>query len=696
MPYLHNIFVNSLKGVGPKLTEKLNSLGLYTLQDILFFLPYKYQDRSRLIPISQLIIGTESLTQGRIIDTKVIFARQRMLVCFIEDEVGEQLSLRFFHFNQSQQRSFKIGQLIRCFGELRQGRSGREMTHPDYQLLHDSQQAVDECYTPIYHQVQGISQTITRKLVQQVLEQLNNDSLEEYLPQKIRDQYQYPSLKESLYLLHQPSVDISINSLIEKTTAYHQRLCFEELLAHQLSVRYVDEKELSVKAPFNLSAKNQSLLQQFIKKLPFKLTQAQKKVVAEITDDINGNKPMLRLLQGDVGSGKTVVAFIAILSAINAGYQAALMAPTEILAEQLYENTQNLFADQVINVAYLSAKIKGKNRQQILDKLGTGKLKLIVGTHALFQQEVEFFNLAMVVIDEQHRFGVHQRMSLRNKGRKKGKDVSPHLLVMTATPIPRTLAMTAYADLACSIIDELPPGRKSVTTVIIPQSRREEVIDRIYQACQEGKQCYWICTLIEESEFLQCQAAEKTYADLLEQLTGIKIGLVHGKMNNEKKSQVMLDFKQAKIQLLISTTVVEVGVDVPNASLMIIENAERLGLSQLHQLRGRVGRGLKQSSCVLIYGQPISEQGKKRLKVIRETNNGFEIAEQDLKIRGPGEFLGTKQTGLAEMKIADLINNQDLIPLASEAAQWLIKHDRKNIKALIKRWIGDKVIYKDA
>ncbi|MFK5986106.1 MAG: ATP-dependent DNA helicase RecG [Pseudomonadota bacterium] len=692
MSFLHDIPIISLKGIGPKLSQKFNKLGLYTLADVLFFLPYKYQDRSHLVPISELVVGLESLTQGCIVDSKMIFARQRMLICHIIDEQGTQLTLRFFHFNQQQQFSLKVGQLLRCFGEIRQGRSGLEITHPDYQLLSNSTQPVEESYTPIYHQIQGLSQTVLRKLVQQTLSALEKNPLLEYLPEDILKKYNYPELNFALRLLHQPPIELSLDSLIARNTGSHQRLCFEELLAHQLSVRYVDEHVSAIKSPFKPSGQSKLQVDVFINSLPFELTPAQKKVVIEIRDDLSKPGPMLRLLQGDVGSGKTVVASITLLYAIKAGFQAVLMAPTELLAEQLYNNLDKLFCAQDVKIAYLSGRIKGKKRQQVLEQISSGEAELIIGTHALFQQQVEFERLALVVIDEQHRFGVHQRMSLRNKGKK----LSPHLLVMTATPIPRTLAMTAYADLSCSIIDQLPPGRKAIKTVIVPQSRREELIDRIYQSCQQGKQCYWICTLIEESEVLQCQAAEKTYADLLAQLTGIQIGLVHGRMKNEQKSEVMSAFKNAQIQLLISTTVVEVGVDVPNASLMIIENAERLGLSQLHQLRGRVGRGSQQSVCVLVYGQPISAQGKKRLKVIRETNNGFEIAEQDLKIRGPGEFLGTRQTGLAQMKIADLIADQDLIPAASETALKLIKNNSNNVKALIHRWIGDKVAYKDA
>jgi len=697
MSLLNDIPLNSLKGVGPKLTEKLNQLGLFNLQDILFYLPYRYQDRSHLVPISQLKSGRESLTQGTIVDTRIVFARQRMLICHITDEDELQLIVRFFHFNKQQQNNLSHGRIIRCFGEVRKGRAGLEMVHPEYSLITDSLQAIEETYTPIYHQIQGLSQTVLRKLVLQALEKLNHSPLQELLPENILSQYNYPLLSDAIALIHKPPVEMSFIDLMEKNTSSHQRLAFEELLAHQLSVRYLGEQSLSIKAPFKLSQQVCTQVNLFIEGLPFKLTAAQKKVLQEIHTDLKKTSPMSRLLQGDVGSGKTVVAAITILYALSSGFQAVLMAPTELLAEQLFTNLSSWLNPLSYNVSYLSGKIKGKLRQQVLSEISSGQAQLIVGTHAVFQDEVKFKQLAMVIIDEQHRFGVHQRMSLRNKGIDSlaNESINPHLMVMTATPIPRTLAMTAYADLSCSIIDELPPGRKPVKTIIVPQSRREEVIERIYQACKEGKQCYWICTLIEESEVLQCQAAEKTYEELIKQLIGIRIGLVHGRMNNEQKSTIMAEFKNAQIQLLISTTVVEVGVDVPNASLMIIENAERLGLSQLHQLRGRVGRGVEESICALIYGQPISQQGKKRLKVIRETNNGFDIAEQDLKIRGPGEFLGTRQTGLAQMKIADLIKNQNLIPMASNAAQWLIKNKNPSIDRLINRWIGEKIVFKD-
>jgi len=631
MPLLQDIPLDSVKGIGPKLTEKMNQLGLFNLQDILFFLPYKYQDRSHLVPISQLKAGFESLTQGTIINTQILFARKRMLICHIVDEDGNQLTLRFFHFNKQQQSNLLEGKIIRCFGELRQGRSGLEMIHPEYHLIKDIIEPVEETYTPVYHQIKGLSQKVLQKIVRSTLERLDNNSLEELLPQHIRNQYNYPSLTQALQFLHQPPVDTVFNHLIEKNTLSHQRLAFEELVAHQLSVRYLGENISSIIAPFNISKDACSQVGQFIDNLPFQLTHAQNKVIKEIKTDLNKSTPMLRLLQGDVGSGKTVVAAITILYALSSGFQAVLMAPTELLAEQLYNNLHTWFEPLSFKLSYLSGKIKGKIRKNTLDEIASGYTHLIVGTHALFQQEVKFHKLALVIIDEQHRFGVHQRMTLRSKGINSinNQTTRPHLLVMTATPIPRTLAMTAYADLSCSIINELPPGRKPVKTIIVPQSRREEVISRIYQACKEGKQCYWICTLIEESEVLQCQAAEKTYSDLLTQLTGISIGLVHGRMNNEEKSMVMDKFKNAQIQLLISTTVVEVGVDVPNASLMIIENAERLGLSQLHQLRGRVGRGTQESICALIYAQPISQQKEEKREIIDRGKSEYDILRKE-------------------------------------------------------------------
>ena len=682
-----------LKGVGPRVVEKLAKLGLHTIQDVLFNLPYRYEDRSRIVPIGSLRQGQSALIEGVINYADTGFTRsgkrRRMLLLHLGDGTGSIL-LRFFYFNKQQQQKLQAGTKIRCFGDVRFGASSLEIVHPEYSVLRDgTDTAVEACLTPVYHTTDGVSQILLRRLSDQCLSLLKQNLLDDYLPQELLAETHGYSLGDAIRYVHRPPVDADLNQLLEAAHPAQARLVFEELLAHHLSLQ-----TLRVAAKRQPAAKLQSdnhLLYQFIKSLPFELTRAQQKVNQAILQDLESGVPMMRLVQGDVGSGKTVVAALACLKAIEAGQQAAIMAPTEILAEQHYQNFQNWFAQLDIKVVWLSGQLKGSKRQQVLQQLASGDAQIAVGTHALFQDEVEFKSLALAVTDEQHRFGVQQRMALARKAKQLGEvnqHYLAHQLIMTATPIPRSLAMTAYADLDYSVIDELPPGRKPVSTVVIPEARREEILQRIEKSCAQGRQAYWVCTLVEESESLQCQAAENTAEMLQEVLQGVSVGLVHGRMKSQQKDEIMQRFKCGEIQLLVATTVIEVGVDVPNASLMIIENAERLGLSQLHQLRGRVGRGDEASHCVLMFKSPLSENGKQRLAIMRQTNSGFEIAQKDLQLRGPGEVLGTRQTGLVQMKIADIVRDEYLLDDVKQIAQTLLSETPQTVPLIINRWIG--------
>lgn len=682
MTELSAIPVTALKGIGAAMAEKLARVGLENLQDVLFHLPLRYQDRTRVVPIGALRPGQDAVVEGVVATADVIMGRRRSLLVRLQDGSGT-LSLRFFHFSQAQKDGMKRGTHLRCYGEVRPGASGLEIYHPEYRALKDEAPApVEQTLTPIYPTTEGLTQLRLRQLTEQALERLGPHSLPDWLPPEMAKQYKLGPLAEALRYLHRPPPDADVEELAIGHHWAQRRLVFEELLTHQLSLQRLRETMRAQQAPPLPPAKK--LPKQYLANLGFKPTGAQQRVGAEIAHDLAQHEPMLRLVQGDVGAGKTVVAAMAALQAIEAGYQVALMAPTEILAEQHYLNFQRWFEPLGLEVAWLAGKLKGRARAASLERIAAGT-PMVVGTHALFQSEVHFARLALVIIDEQHRFGVQQRLALRQKG-VEGR-LSPHQLIMTATPIPRTLAMSAYADLDTSVLDELPPGRTPVNTVTITDTRREEVVERVRAACLEGRQAYWVCTLIEESEELTCQAAETTFEELSLALGELRVGLIHGRMKPAEKAEIMAQFKAGELQLLVATTVIEVGVDVPNASLMIIENPERLGLAQLHQLRGRVGRGSAVSHCVLLFHPPLSHIGRERLAIMRETNDGFVIAERDLELRGPGEMLGTRQTGLLQFKVADLMRDADLLPAVRDAAQELLAKWPAHVSPLLERWL---------
>jgi ATP-dependent DNA helicase RecG len=693
--------VGTLHGVGPKLAAKLKKLGLYSIQDLLFHLPLRYIDRTQITPIGGIQPMTEVVIEGEVRASDVVFGRRRSLVCRFQDHTGV-VTLRFFHFNRAQQERLKPGTTLRCFGEVRRGKSGVELYHPEYQYLDQANPPqLEDKLTPIYPATEGITQGRIRDLCGQALDLLKDNSIRELLPQGISTDLHRElaySLPDALRLLHNPPPGTALNLLAEGEHPAQQRLAAEELIAHNLSLLKLRQKVQQQQAPVLSEDKTASAT--FLDQLPFDLTAAQQRVVTEISTDIGSAIPMLRLVQGDVGSGKTVVAALAAVQAIANGHQVALMAPTEILADQHRINFEQWLRPLGIRIAYLTGKVKGKAREVQLEAIADGTAKMVIGTHALFQETVEFNDLGLSIIDEQHRFGVHQRLALRKKGfRPEGSSLSgpaPHQLIMTATPIPRTLAMSAYADLDCSIIDELPPGRTPVETVVLSNLRRNDVIARVRASCSSGRQAYWVCTLIEESEVLEAQAAEVTAGELQLMLPELSIGLIHGRLKPREKLEIMTAFKAGEINLLVATTVIEVGVDVPNASLMIIEDSARLGLSQLHQLRGRVGRGSLSSHCVLLYSPPISGNGSARLKIMRETNDGFKIAEKDLELRGPGEVLGTRQTGDMQLHIAELQRDAHMLPQIKSLAQDLLLNHPQNVDALITRWLGHSEQYAQA
>lgn len=688
---LDAIPLTALSGVGVAVSAKLSRIGINNLQDLLFHLPIRYEDRTRITPIADLRPEQYATIEGIVQTSEVQFGRRPILTVSLSDGTSK-VTLRFFNFNAGMKNSFQNGVRVKAFGEVKRGRFMAEIHHPEYQIIRDNAPLIlEENLTPIYSVTEGLKQTSLRKLTDQALELLEKIQIAEILPDEFNP---HPfSLKEAIRFLHRPPPDISCEMLEQGKHPAQQRLIFEELLAHNLAMQKV---RLKTQQLFALPLLTKTDLKSvFLAQLPFQPTNAQKRVSADIEADLARDYPMMRLVQGDVGSGKTLVAALAALLAIDNDKQVALMAPTEILAEQHAENFRRWFAPLGIEVGWLSGKVKGKARQSELERIKSNAVKMIVGTHALFQEEVEFADLALVIIDEQHRFGVHQRLMLREKGEKAG--FHPHQLIMTATPIPRTLAMTVYADLDTSIIDELPPGRTPISTVVMSEERRAEIVGRVYHACtQEKRQAYWVCTLIDESEVLEAQAAEATAEDLRKALPNLRIGLVHGRIKPIEKQEIMAAFKAAELDLLVATTVIEVGVDVPNASLMIIENAERLGLSQLHQLRGRVGRGSTASYCVLMYKPPLGKISQKRLQALRDSQDGFVISEKDLEIRGPGEVLGTKQTGIADFKVANLMRDRKMIPTVQHYARELLEKYPDIAENLIKRWLNNREIYSNA
>lgn len=683
--------VTRLSGVGARTALLLEKLGIYTVQDLLFHLPIRYQDRTRITPIGATLPGQECLVQGEIELTQVKFGRRRSLLCRISDGSGA-LTLRFFYFNKAQQNSLQRGRPIRCYGRISSSGSAHEMIHPEYRLLvNPADEEVDDTLVPVYPATEGLHQNRLRKLTDTALRLISKQPsrLLELIPAPVRERYDLPDLCDALHYTHRPPPDADTTLLLAGKHPAQQRLAFEELLSMFLSLRRIRERVRKHSArPLGCG---QALQRRFIDALAFTLTGAQCRVLAEIEQDLARELPMMRLIQGDVGCGKTVVAALACLNAIASGFQVAVMAPTELLCDQHYRNFSHWFAPLGIDTVILSGKLRKAERQSALQALATDTPLVVVGTHALFQKEVSFAQLGLVIIDEQHRFGVHQRLTLLKKGAR--GDVYPHQLIMTATPIPRTLTMSAYADLDVSIIDELPPGRKPVNTVVISNQRREDIVERIREAVKDGRQIYWVCTLIEESEALQCQAATETHDYLVQALPGLHVGLIHGRMPDRDKESVMQAYKAGDIDLLVATTVIEVGVDVPNASLMIIENAERLGLAQLHQLRGRIGRGSSHSDCVLMYRPPLSELSRQRLETMRSTSDGFKIAEKDLQLRGPGELIGTRQAGLPQLHIADLVRDAHLLPEINRVADQVAEQFPEQSRQLIARWQQKKMAY---
>ena len=654
-----------------------------SISDLLFLLPLRYEDRTQITPIGMLLPGTRTAVEGEIQLTEVAYRGRRQLLSRLSDGSG-MLTLRFFYFSASQQQNLARGTRLRCFGEVRRGPLGLEMVHPEYRRLREDGAPLEQTLTPIYPLTEGVPQGRLRALIAAALRELPRTGPAELLPADLGLPPGLPTLRQALEYLHAPPRGAQLAELSAGCHPAQRRLAFEELLAHHLSLKL--RKRALKTDPATPLPDQAHLAQRFLAALPFALTGAQSRALAEVDADLAGSAPMVRLLQGDVGCGKTVVAAAAAARAAGSGAQAALMAPTELLAEQHWRNFHQWFAPLDETVALLSGAVAARTRRSALAGIAAGEIRVVVGTHALFQEGIEFANLALVIVDEQHRFGVQQRLRLSEKGQRGGR--LPHQLIMTATPIPRTLAMTAYADLDISVIDELPPGRTPVQTVVVPEQRRTEVVARIVEACRAGRQAYWVCPLIDESDELRAQAAEDTAARLAAALPGVKVGLVHGRMPSPAREQAMLAFKAGRLQLLVATTVIEVGVDVPNATLMVIENAERMGLAQLHQLRGRVGRGSGASSCVLLYRAPLAALARARLKVIRESADGFEIARRDLELRGPGELLGTRQTGLAQLRVADLMRDADLLPRVQQSADRLLHGHPERVTALAARWVG--------
>ena len=686
--------LTALRGIGSVAVASLSKLGINCVEDLLFHFPLRYKDKTRIKNIAALNLGDEALIEGVLESAHVAFEGRRVLIAVVRDASAATIQFRFFHFSRRQMFFFKPGARLYAYGEVRQARrGGYEMVHPEYRFIKDPESApVQSFYTPVYPTTADLKQASLYRYIDKSLQWLSDspDFLEELLPEK----WTYGiGLADAIRLIHRPPPDTDLDALCDGNHIAQRRLIFEELLARVVSLKKLRRQNRTEKA-VNLEG-DDFLFEKLLSALPFDLTSAQKRVVQEITDDLSKSEAMMRLVQGDVGSGKTIVAVAAMLKAVSAGYQAAIMAPTEILAEQHYKNIREMLEPLGLSISILAGNQKTSERRAILRHIRHGISQIVIGTHALFQEAVSFDKLAVVVIDEQHRFGVHQRLLLKQKGEQ--GDYQPHQLIMTATPIPRSLAMTMYADLDYSVIDTLPPGRQEIKTVAVPDERRTEVVARVHHACKQGSQVYWVCTLIEESKKLAYQAAEKSYEFLKAEMPQIEIGLVHGGMKAQTKEQTMQAFREQRIKLLVATTVIEVGVDVPNATLMVIENAERLGLAQLHQLRGRVGRGEKQSTCVLIYHPPLSEQAEARIAVMRRTNDGFEIAKEDMRQRGPGEILGTRQTGQTCFRVADLTRDQDreLLKETYTVATDLLKQSPATVDKLTDRWLAKSIHYAD-
>ncbi|HYC41846.1 MAG TPA: ATP-dependent DNA helicase RecG [Noviherbaspirillum sp.] len=662
---------------------KLARLGLRTDMDLVLHLPMRYEDETQLLPIKEagFMGGTSAQVEGVVTDCDIQYRPRRQLVVTIADDSG-QLVMRFLNFYGSQVKQLAAGTRVRARGEVRHGFFGAEMVHPTYKVVEEGAPLPD-ALTPVYPAGEGLSQAYLRKAIANALTRVDwRDTLS---PERLADLNLQP-FEPSVRLLHNPPPDVSEHALLDRSHPAWVRMKFDELLAQQLSLKRAQAARRA-KGAAALPVIG-DLSHALMKALPFTLTGAQQRVLTEIRADLRESFPMQRLLQGDVGSGKTVVAALAAAQAIDSGFQAALMAPTEILAEQHFRKIAQWMEPLGVKVAWLTGSLKKKDKLEAQGRVETGDAQLVIGTHALIQEGVEFAKLGLVIVDEQHRFGVGQRLALRNKGLD--AQTVPHQLMMSATPIPRTLAMTYYADLEVSVIDELPPGRTPIVTRIVDQNRRDQVIERVHAAAQEGRQVYWVCPLIEESEALQLQTATDTHATLAAELADLRVGLVHGRMKPAEKQIVMDAFSRGEVHVLVATTVIEVGVDVPNASLMVIEHAERFGLSQLHQLRGRVGRGSAASVCLLLYQSPLGPVAKQRLMTMRETTDGFEIARRDLEIRGPGEFLGARQSGQAMLRFADLQTDQWLVEKARDLAQALLRDDPATVEAHLARWLGGR------
>ena len=687
---LHSI--QNLKGVGPKSASSLNNLGIFTIPDAVMHLPFRYEDRSFVTPIGDTAYQVPVLIEGEIMKSTVVFRGRRMLFTEIYDGTGK-LTMRMFNFAMAQHKALEEGKMIRCYGNITPGPNGKQMIHPQYQIFEREQPIeIEDNLTPIYPTTSGLQQNKLKKIIETSIKFCEENNLLKEDPSK-GSYSKFGNLLETLKFLHKPPVDTNITDLIEGKHPAQKVLIKEELIAHMLCAGILKNELEGRTGP--LMAEESGNEGSFLGSLPFHLTEAQKRTWGEIKIDLTGKNPMRRLLQGDVGSGKTLVGALSALHAKSNGWQTALLCPTEILAEQHFNSFQTWFDDLGIKTELLTGSTKAKDKKQIVKELAKGEIDILIGTHAIFQSGVDFDRLGLTIIDEQHRFGVHQRFSMLEKGGK--EQLSPHQLIMTATPIPRTLAMTVYGSLETSVIDELPPGRNPVQTSSRPDSLRDKVIKRVEEVCLTGKRAYWVCTLIEDSEELEAQSAEELFKEISQSLPKLKVGLVHGRLKKDEKDSVIEKFRKGDIQLLVCTTVIEVGVDVPDATLMIIENPERLGLSQLHQLRGRVGRKANtESHCLLLYKEPLSGMAEERIKTMEMTNDGFQIAEKDLELRGAGDIYGIRQSGLMDLKIANPIRDSELLVEAQDEALELSRNETEFAETLVKRWIGNRVDYSES